>query len=236
MGASTSKSPSPLEPQDDFTKIDNYTGSYKDGKRHGYGVYYFANGDIYDGQWRKGRKEGYGKYVFAKGESNIGWFYRDEYVGKEPNEKLRRKMKKRNMSIDEEGPDPIPRDSSLVHTETTNIQGADSDKEDDSIPKLKDPTGLDFRRAESVRRQKFYRAKYNIPDKNSPGNGCEAKDSVRAKWGLSRSKPNSNASFKDKSKTYAKDPKLLTAEEEAEERRRSKRLRESIRAKYKLRS
>ncbi|XP_031572949.1 radial spoke head 1 homolog [Actinia tenebrosa] len=84
--------------EDDYVHLERYQGSYKDGRRHGKGVYYFNNGDIYDGEWRKGRKEGIGTYVFANGKKNVGWFYRDEYVGKEPNEELERKMRKKRTS------------------------------------------------------------------------------------------------------------------------------------------
>jgi hypothetical protein len=35
-----------------------------------------------------------------------GWFYRDTFVGKEPNEKLERKMRKKGMSFNDAKPLP----------------------------------------------------------------------------------------------------------------------------------
>lgn len=54
------------EPEgDDFVTVANYTGTFKDGKRHGRGVYCYPNGDIYDGDWKKGKKQGWGVYTFG---------------------------------------------------------------------------------------------------------------------------------------------------------------------------
>ena len=50
---------------DDFVTVADYTGTMKRGKRHGRGVYCYANGDIYDGDWKKGKKQGWGVYTFA---------------------------------------------------------------------------------------------------------------------------------------------------------------------------
>jgi hypothetical protein len=32
---------------------DIYEGEFREGKRHGVGMYRYANGDAYEGQWRK---------------------------------------------------------------------------------------------------------------------------------------------------------------------------------------
>lgn len=53
------------------------------------------------------------------------------------------------------------------------------------------------------------------------------RDSVRAKWGVKRSKSYSVG-------TRGKDPRLLTEKEERLERERSKQQREAIRARYNL--
>lgn len=40
-------------------------GDWKHDVRHGFGAYYYANGDVYEGHWRKGLKEGLGTYTWA---------------------------------------------------------------------------------------------------------------------------------------------------------------------------
>ena len=53
-----------------------YDGEFKDGKRHGHGVYTGANGDKYDGEWKDGKWHGHGikiykdeatKVIYSKG-------------------------------------------------------------------------------------------------------------------------------------------------------------------------
>ena len=39
---------------------DKYKGDYSEGKRNGYGVYYYVNGDVYEGNWVNGMREGKG--------------------------------------------------------------------------------------------------------------------------------------------------------------------------------
>lgn len=124
---------------------------------------------------------------------------------------------------------------SSVQTPTSPTeQNTDSEDEDNNVPKLKDDTNLDIRRAESMRRQKYFRAKYNIPDKKDPEETTQdsrgQQDAVRGKWGLKRSKSHLDESSKSK----LKDPRLLTKKEEMLERRNSKRQREAIRARYNL--
>ena len=41
-------------------------GEWKTDEKHGYGIYYYPNGDFYEGQWRKGIKEGLGCYFFKE--------------------------------------------------------------------------------------------------------------------------------------------------------------------------
>ncbi|XP_031572957.1 radial spoke head 1 homolog [Actinia tenebrosa] len=238
MGTNNSKGePAKLrenEIDEGFEDVERYHGNSKDGRRHGLGVYYYDNGDIYDGEWRKGRKEGRGTYVFANGKKNVGWFYRDEYVGNEPNEKLKRKMRKKRMSYSDAEPLPNNVESSVQNPTCPTTHNTDSEDEDNNVPKLKDDTNLDIRRAQSMRRQQYFRAKYNIPDKKDPEEMIQdsrgLRDSVRAKWGLKRSKSCHDGS----SKSQMKDPRLLTKQEEMLERRNSKRQREAIKARYNL--
>ncbi|MBQ8289679.1 MAG: hypothetical protein IJY01_02255 [Clostridia bacterium] len=59
-----------------FTSGDRYTGRFKDGVRNGFGIYYFASGDVYSyaGDYLNGRKEGYGTLVYRNGDRFEGYF------------------------------------------------------------------------------------------------------------------------------------------------------------------
>jgi hypothetical protein len=50
----------------------NYIGDYQRGKRHGYGVYSFPNGDQYLGEYEDDIPTGYGVYVFGSGQKYEG--------------------------------------------------------------------------------------------------------------------------------------------------------------------
>ena len=39
-----------------------YSGEWKDGKRHGYGVLIFSNGDKYEGEWERNLRQGNGSF------------------------------------------------------------------------------------------------------------------------------------------------------------------------------
>lgn len=59
-----------------------YEGGYRDGKRHGYGVYTFASGDRYEGEWRDGEEHGRGTYTLPNGSAGTceyrdGWFVQE---------------------------------------------------------------------------------------------------------------------------------------------------------------
>jgi hypothetical protein len=41
-------------------------------KKHGYGIYHWADGRIYDGQWFNGKQHGRGKYILQDGHVKIG--------------------------------------------------------------------------------------------------------------------------------------------------------------------
>ncbi len=74
-----------------------YEGEWKDGKRHGRGTYYIANGDRYEGEWKRGernvrltwyftngdryegdwkdgKRDGQGAYYFSNGDRHVGWW------------------------------------------------------------------------------------------------------------------------------------------------------------------
>ncbi len=51
-------------------------GDYKSGKRHGFGVYSFPNGDQFLGQCASDMPHGYGTYVYATGQVYEGqWLH-----------------------------------------------------------------------------------------------------------------------------------------------------------------
>ena len=60
---------------------DIYEGEFRDGKRHGRGVYRFANGDTYEGEYRNGKRCGYGRFSFANGDVYEGEFWENRYHG-----------------------------------------------------------------------------------------------------------------------------------------------------------
>ena len=39
---------------------------FQNGKKHGFGVYRYANGAVYEGEWRNDLKEGKGKHTNAE--------------------------------------------------------------------------------------------------------------------------------------------------------------------------
>lgn len=59
---------------------DVYKGNFKDGKRHGYGTYYWSEGSKYEGNWSNGNQHGEGKYTFADGEVTEGEWSNGEFI------------------------------------------------------------------------------------------------------------------------------------------------------------
>ena len=59
-----------------------YEGDFKDNKRGGKGVYYFADGDKYDGDWKDDKKDGKGVFYFADGDKYEGYWKDDKFDGK----------------------------------------------------------------------------------------------------------------------------------------------------------
>lgn len=46
-----------------------YKGSWKDGKRHGYGsIKFFRSGNVYQGEWLNGKQDGRGELLMGSGE------------------------------------------------------------------------------------------------------------------------------------------------------------------------
>ena len=46
---------------------DHYQGEFKNGLKHGFGMYFFSNGDKYVGEYQYGKREGKGTYAFSNG-------------------------------------------------------------------------------------------------------------------------------------------------------------------------
>ena len=59
-----------------------YSGeSNAEGKRHGWGVMKYSDGDTYKGNWVNGMAQGQGTYIFANGEKYVGGFQSNQYHG-----------------------------------------------------------------------------------------------------------------------------------------------------------
>ena len=61
-----------------------YEGEIKDGKREGFGKYYYSTGDYYEGEFKNNHKDGKGKYVY---------FNKDVYIGEYKDGKIHGKGK-----------------------------------------------------------------------------------------------------------------------------------------------
>ncbi|XP_028417343.1 radial spoke head 10 homolog B-like [Dendronephthya gigantea] len=226
MGNKSDKGQSSVE-EDDFVTVKSYKGETKHGKRHGRGVYLYPNGDMYDGGWRKSKKYGKGVYVYADGKRKEGYFYHDEYIGKEPNEKIKRRMtKKKNADqVDNK------------HEETKQNDGVSNGKLDEtdetteSEVKLKTEGGRE-RRIQSLRRNKWLRDKYDIDVNTEALDLAKPKNRKNKNIEEQDGAGNSKRSFSFGSKKQKNED--LKSFDEATERRNSKRLRESIRKKYNL--
>jgi len=53
---------------------DSYEGMVRNGKRHGHGVYKYADGTEYKGEWRENKKQGQGQYIWNNGDKYTGRF------------------------------------------------------------------------------------------------------------------------------------------------------------------
>ena len=61
---------------------DGYAGEWKNGKQHGQGTAYFANGDVYVGAFRNDKIQGQGTLTFANGKKYVGEFRNGIFDGK----------------------------------------------------------------------------------------------------------------------------------------------------------
>lgn len=43
------------------TGSSTYAGTFKEGRKHGYGLAVFSSGNFYEGEWENGRMQGWGE-------------------------------------------------------------------------------------------------------------------------------------------------------------------------------
>ena len=64
----------------DKNKFNRYVGEWKNGFRHGYGIFFYSNGAKYEGMWDQNYKHGFGVFTFQDGEQYIGRFHNDKMI------------------------------------------------------------------------------------------------------------------------------------------------------------
>jgi len=64
-----------------YANGDTYAGEWKDGKKHGQGIYTWADGERYEGRWVSGTKSGIGAYFWNNGDRYEGEFVDGIYHG-----------------------------------------------------------------------------------------------------------------------------------------------------------
>ena len=61
---------------------DRYEDDFKNGKKGGKGIYYYAKGNRYEGDFKNDKKEGKGIIYYSIGDREIGEYLKDERIGK----------------------------------------------------------------------------------------------------------------------------------------------------------
>ncbi|TPX64236.1 hypothetical protein SpCBS45565_g06058 [Spizellomyces sp. 'palustris'] len=67
-----------------FPVQNRYDGQWLNGKRHGHGIFQYANGARYEGEWMDNMKHGQGRYISENGRNYVGLFQNDRPVGDMP--------------------------------------------------------------------------------------------------------------------------------------------------------
>jgi Ca2+-binding EF-hand superfamily protein len=62
-------------------RASSFRGSWQAGKKHGFGVFAYGNGDEYEGLWSNGQRSGQGTYRYAKGDVFSGEWVADKKHG-----------------------------------------------------------------------------------------------------------------------------------------------------------
>ncbi|XP_043108957.1 radial spoke head 10 homolog B isoform X2 [Puntigrus tetrazona] len=64
-------------PCSQYPRMNEYTGEFAQGMRHGQGQFFYASGAVYCGEWKRDKKHGQGRYTFENGRVYEGEFIRD---------------------------------------------------------------------------------------------------------------------------------------------------------------
>ncbi|XDV44656.1 hypothetical protein PO909_012905 [Leuciscus waleckii] len=64
-------------PCSQYPRMNEYTGEFVQGMRHGQGQFLYASGAVYSGEWKHDKKHGQGKYTFENGRVYEGKFNKD---------------------------------------------------------------------------------------------------------------------------------------------------------------
>merc|ERR1719310_1104510 len=54
-----------------------FSGEWRRGRRHGHGVLHLKNNEVFDGDWQGNMKHGLGQYYWSDGECDISWYEDD---------------------------------------------------------------------------------------------------------------------------------------------------------------
>jgi hypothetical protein len=69
------------ESKGEFKYLRNrYIGEFKNGFRHGYGVFLYSNGSKFEGMWENNSKNGFGIYTKEDGNQVVGFYKYDRFV------------------------------------------------------------------------------------------------------------------------------------------------------------
>ncbi|XP_067286158.1 radial spoke head 10 homolog B isoform X2 [Pseudorasbora parva] len=64
-------------PCSQYPRMNEYTGEFVQGMRHGQGKFSYASGAVYSGEWKHDKKHGQGRYTFENGRVYEGEFNKD---------------------------------------------------------------------------------------------------------------------------------------------------------------
>ena len=82
-----------------FPNGDKYEGELKGKKKHGYGVYTWADGSTFRGDWKDDKKHGPATFIDAKGEELSGYWKNGEFDELRTNRKIDLGYLKKNLNL-----------------------------------------------------------------------------------------------------------------------------------------
>ena len=85
-----------------FSNGDKYEGELKSKKKHGYGVFTWADGSTFKGDWKDDKKHGHATFIDASGEELSGYWKNgkfDQIAGKRISEKIDLDYLKKNLNL-----------------------------------------------------------------------------------------------------------------------------------------